>query len=100
MVQSKDHSVVHICIFITISSYCSEIIWDAQEKSLCLRIILKNILCRIFQNFVNLKVTQLLIGSTAWYRQSEVVLLSNASKQEKKKKKWEKLTKIVFENDG
>ena len=44
-------------------------------------IILKYIFVS-FSNFVNLKVTQLLIGSTIWFSQSEV-LLSNASKYRK-----------------
>ena len=54
----------------------------------------KNILCLLLKDFVNLNVTQLLIGSTVWFSQSEVVLHSNAAKSilveksgEKKKKK-------------
>ena len=35
------------------------------------------------QDFVNLNVTQLLISSTVWFSQSEVVLHSNAAKYRK-----------------
>ena len=42
--------------------------------------ILKNVLCLFLQNSKKLKVTKLLIGQTIRFSQSEVVLLSNASK--------------------
>ena len=41
--------------------------------------VLKNILCLFLQDFVNVNVTQLLIGYTVWISQSEVVLHSNAA---------------------
>ena len=45
--------------------------------------VLKKILCLILQDCVNLNVTQLLIGQTVWFGQSEVVLHSNAAKYSK-----------------
>ena len=43
----------------------------------------RNILCLFLQDFVNLNVTQLLIGSTVWFSQSEVVLHSNTARYRK-----------------
>ena len=45
--------------------------------------ILENILCLFLQDFVHLNVTQLLIGYTVWFSQSEVVLHSNVAKDRK-----------------
>ena len=42
-------------------------------------IILKNIRCPPLQNFVALKVTQLLIVCTVWFSRSEVTSHSNAA---------------------
>ena len=42
--------------------------------------ILKNVLCLFLQDFVNWNVTQLLIGYTIWFSQSEIVLHSNMEK--------------------
>ena len=49
--------------------------------------ILKNIPRLFLQELVNLKVKQVLIGYIVWFSQSEVVLLSNASKSEDMEKK-------------
>ena len=45
--------------------------------------ILKNIPLSFSSRFVNLNITQLLIGETVQFRQSEVVLLSKASNYRK-----------------
>ena len=47
----------------------------------------KYILCPFLEDFANLKVTHILIGYTIGFSQSETVLLSNVSKDRKKKKK-------------
>ena len=69
-----------LAIYTLISSKSSS--WELDQGPYS-PTVLKKILCLILQDCVNLNVTQLLIGQTVWFGQSEVVLHSNAAKYSK-----------------
>ena len=84
-ISSNDRRVISLPIQIKISQTENEChdSFSSSDHGPYSPTVLKNVLSLFLQDFVNLNVTQLLIGWTVWFSQSEVMLHSNAAKYRK-----------------